>query len=160
MNKITVNFANTKGSIKPLHCVNNGPAAQSPTSEIVDLYRALGIPYARNHDASFYSAYGLEHTVDVNNIFPCFDADPTDPASYDFTCTDNYIAVTEAAGTHQFYRLGSRIEHEVKKYGTVMPADFKKWAIVCEHIIRHYTEGWANGYHYDKIGRASCRERV
>ena len=22
----------------------------------------------------------------------------------------------------------------------------KKWAVICEHIIRHYNEGWADGY--------------
>ena len=44
----------------------------------------------------------------------------------------------EAAGTKVFYRLGHRIEHEVKKYGTLPPKDFKKWAVICEHIIRHY----------------------
>ncbi len=26
------------------------------------------------------------------------------------------------------------------------PKDFKKWAVICEHIIRHYDENWANGY--------------
>lgn len=25
--------------------------------------------------------------------------------------------------------------------------DFQKWAVVCEHIVRHYNEGWADGYH-------------
>jgi hypothetical protein len=52
------------------------------------------------------------------------------------------------AGVEVFYRLGHRIEHEVKKYGVNPPKDFKKWAIICEHIIRHYTEGWANGFKY------------
>ena len=51
----------------------------------------------------------------------------------------------EAGGAKIFYRLGSRIEHEVKKYGTLPPKDYKKWAVICEHIIRHYTEGWADG---------------
>lgn len=149
MNRITVDFSKKEGNIKPLHCVNNGPASQSASSHIVELYREMGVPFARNHDASFFSPYGGEHTVDVHAVFPNFDADPEDPSSYDFTCTDNYIAVTEAAGTHHFYRLGSRIEHEVKKYGTVMPKDFKKWAVICEHIVRHYTEGWADGFRYD-----------
>lgn len=48
-----------------------------------------------------------------------------------------------------FYRLGSKIEHGVKKYNTLPPADFHKWARVCEHIIAHYTEGWADGFNYD-----------
>ena len=152
MNKITVDLSKRIGKIKPLHCVNNGPACNSNTvkeNSNFYLYKELGIPYARNHDASFCSKYGLEHTVDIVAIFPNFDADPYDPESYDFTCTDDYIATTEEAGTHHFYRLGHRIEHEVKKYGTLPPKDFKKWAIICEHVIRHYTEGWADGFYYD-----------
>ena len=27
------------------------------------------------------------------------------------------------------------------------PADYLKWARICEHIILHYNEGWANGLH-------------
>lgn len=152
MGRIVVNFDKILGRIKPMHCVNNGPAAQSNDTlenTYFYLYKDLGIPYARNHDASFYSKYGLEHTVDVNNIFRDFDADPEDPKSYDFACTDDYIKMTELCGTHHFYRLGSRIEHEIKKYGTVVPKDFKKWAVICEYIIRHYTEGWADGFFYD-----------
>ena len=42
--------------------------------------------------------------------------------------------------------MGQTIEHQIKKHGTIPPEDFKKWAIICEHIIRHYNEGWANGY--------------
>lgn len=152
MRKIHVDFSKKLGRIKPMHAVNNGPAMMS--SENVDdtnfeLYKALGIPYARNHDASFYYRYGGDHTVDIPYIFRDFSADENDPASYDFTCTDDYIKNTEAAGTRTFYRLGSRIEHEMKKYGTIMPADFNKWARICEHIIMHYTEGWANGFYYD-----------
>ncbi len=46
------------------------------------------------------------------------------------------------AGTKTFFRLGQTIEHQIKKHGTIPPRDFKKWAVICEHIIRHYTEGW------------------
>ena len=24
-----------------------------------------------------------------------------------------------------------------------------KWAEICEHIIRHYNEGWADGFYYN-----------
>lgn len=152
MNTVSVNLNKTIGKIKPMHCVNNGPACMSIQDREATnfyLYKELCIPYARNHDAAFHYQYGLSHTVDVHSVFPDFDADPTDPASYDFTCTDEYIYMTEEAGTHHFYRLGSKIEHEIKKYGTLMPKDFKKWAVICEHIIRHYTEGWADGFCYD-----------
>jgi hypothetical protein len=30
-----------------------------------------------------------------------------------------------------------------------MPTDFAKWARICEHVIMHYNEGWANGFNYN-----------
>ena len=108
--------------------------------------KAAKIPYARNHDASFCPAYGGEHSVDVHAIFPDFNKNPYDEDSYDFALTDDYLSVIKKAGTEVFYRLGSKIEHSRKKYGTIVPADFHKWAVICEHIIRHYNEGWANGF--------------
>ncbi len=140
------------GKVKPMHALNNGPVYKFASDQRVtniDAFREAGIPYARNHDASFYSTYGGEHTVDVHAIFPNFDNDPYDENSYDFACTDEYLRVIDFAGVKTFYRLGSKIEHGVKKYGTLPPKDFKKWAVICEHIIRHYTEGWANGFYYD-----------
>ena len=132
-----------------MHAVNNGPLAPSVrgTSNF-ELYKAAGIPYARNHDASFYSGYGGEHTVDVHRIFKNFDADENSPDSYVFEPTDRYVKATFDVGTKVFYRLGASIEHGYK-YGTYPPKDFQKWARICEHIIRHYTEGWANGFKYD-----------
>jgi hypothetical protein len=44
--------------------------------------------------------------------------------------------------------LGCNIEH-YEKCGTIPPKDNLKWAKICEHIIRHYTEGWADGFFYD-----------
>ena len=152
MNTIKVDFQTTTGKVKPMHAVNNGPVYKFASDQRVtniDHFIAAGIPYARNHDAAFCSTYGGEHTVDVHNIFKNFDADPYDPASYWFAATDEYIRVCEHAGVRTFYRLGSKIEHGVQKFGTLPPKDFKKWAVICEHIIRHYTEGWANGFHYD-----------
>ena len=148
MKTIQIDFGKTLGGIKPMNAVNNGPHGMSErgTTNFPD-YKALEIPYARNHDASFYSGYGGEHTVDVHRIFKNFDADENDPASYIFEPTDEYTANTYAAGTKVFYRLGASIEHGYK-YGTYPPKDFAKWARICEHIIRHYNEGWANGFHY------------
>lgn len=152
MNTISFDVNQTR-PFKILNAINNGPLHNPRTDDQyfdnLALYKAARIPYARNHDASFYSGYGGNHSVDVAFIFPDFDADPCDPASYDFACTDEYIMVTEMAGTKTFYRLGHHIEHEVKKYGTLPPKDFHKWAVICEHIIMHYNEGWANGFHYD-----------
>ena len=51
-----------------------------------------------------------------------------------------------AAGTEPSYRLGQSIEHWIKKYGVNPPKDFAKWARICEHVVRHYNEGWADGF--------------
>ena len=150
MSKITIAFKKTGGKIKPMHAVNNGPIKPSSIEQTrgnFDAFKAAKIPYVRNHDASFCAAYGGEHTVDVHAIFPDFTKNPYDPASYDFTLTDEYLNTITEAGSEVFYRLGSKIEHWSKKYGTIVPPDFHKWAVICEHIIRHYNEGWANGFH-------------
>ena len=138
------------GKIKPMHAVNNGPVLSGfdQISGNGVAYKAARIPYARNHDASFLASYGGEHTVDITAIFPNFDADENDPASYDFHFTDEYIQRTALMGTETFFRLGQKIEHGSKKYGIHPPKDFAKWARICEHIIRHMNEGWADGHHF------------
>lgn len=145
---IKTDFTNITGKIKPMHSVNNGPvgsrAHSSGTSNDI-YYTEAAIPYARNHDANFFSCHGGPHVVDIIAIFPNFDADENDPCSYDFHLTDEYIEKTHQAGTKTFYRLGNRIEHETKKYGSVPPKDFHKFARICEHIIAHMNYGWANG---------------
>ena len=147
MAQISIHRETAAGKIKPMHCVNNGPLC-ARTDQVrgnFEEYKALQIPFARNHDASFFAGYGGPHCVDVPAVFPDFSRDENDPAAYDFHLTDEYILHTLEAGTETFYRLGSRIEHETKKYGTLPPPDFEKWARICEHIIRHYNEGWADG---------------
>ena len=152
MIQVKIDLNKEIGKIKPMNAVNNGPACPvrmfSKTGNFED-FKAAGIPYVRNHDASHCANYGGEHTVDINAIFPNFDADPYDPASYDFVCTDHYSKTIMEAGAQVFYRLGNKIDHRVKKYDSVPPKDFKKWAIVCEHIIKHYNEGWADGFNWN-----------
>ncbi len=149
MATITLDPRNAAGKIKIMNAVNNGPTSpgvrQSPSS--FEAYKKAAIPFARNHDASFFTGYGGEHTVDVHRIFRNFAADENDPESYIFEPTDWYVGTTLAAGTKVFYRLGASIEHGFK-FGTRVPPDFGKWARICEHIIRHFNEGWANGFHY------------
>ncbi len=151
MANVKVDFTKRIGRIKCINAVNNGPVkkGRSQHLENFELYKELNIPYARNHDASLCYEYGLNHCVDVCNIFRDFDADPENPENYDFFLTDKYIAETLEAGTETYYRLGESIEHWDKKYDTLPPKDFKKWAVICEHIIAHYNEGWANGFHYN-----------
>ena len=145
---VTVNLDAELGAVKPMHAVNNGPSVTKPGGDQkrgnFEDYRALRAPYARLHD-SVNCCSGGAHCVDVNAIFPDFDADENDPASYDFVFTDHYLDTIRRAGTGIFFRLGQTIEHGPKKYGVLPPKDFAKWARICEHIVRHYNEGWAWG---------------
>ena len=136
------------GGIKPMNAVNNGPkmAKKSQTRSNYEAYKAAGFPYARLHDAPIWYNWG--HTVDVSCVFPNFDADENSPASYDFTLTDKLLSDIQSTGTKVFYRLGQSIEHWGKKYGANPPKDYKKWSRICEHIVRHYNEGWADGFRY------------
>ena len=165
MNTLYFDFSKSVRPMKPMQAVNNGPAGSKvrAVKGNFDAYQKARIPYARNHDASFYSGYGGEHTVDVHRIFKNFDADENDPNSYVFEPTDDCVLTTFEAGTKVFYRLGASIEHGHKQ-GTYPPRDFEKWARICEQIIRHYNEGWANGYHlgieyWEIWNEPDCRNR-
>ena len=140
----TVKFDLTKecGIFKKLNATNGGPWLKRHVYDQwrsnLEEYKAARIPYSRNHDSAVLTIYGGPYSHDITCIFPDFNADPTDPSSYDFACTDEAILVSLDAGTETFFRLGQTIEHQVKKHGTIPPADFNKWAVICEHIIRHY----------------------
>ena len=139
------------GAIGLMNAVNNGPKEYGidQVRGNFPAYKALEIPYARVHDAAHCHHYGGRHSVDITCIFPDFSRDADDPQAYDFRLTDIYLETMRAAGTEPFYRLGQSIEHWKKKYGVNPPADFDKWAAICEHIVRHYNEGWADGFHWN-----------
>ena len=137
---VSVDPAAVVGSVKPMNAGNNGP-----TDMTMESYKALRVPYARTHDTPLGMEYG-GHCIDINQVFPDFSANVNSPKSYDFTNSDVVLLDMQKAGTKPFYRLGQSIEHQTKKYGIYPPKDYKKWAKICEYIIRHYNEGWADGY--------------
>lgn len=146
--KVSIDFTQTVGKIKPMHGVGQPPFQGSDFSMFHYLTEA-GIPYSRLHDVG--GPYGEFRWVDIPNIFRDFDKDPTDPASYDFTFTDMLVSALIESGVEPFFRLGVTIENDaaIKAYRIYPPSDCQKWAVICEHIIRHYTEGWADGFKYD-----------
>ena len=145
MSQVTVSVDPTSevGAIKPMNAANNGPIGST-----FEAYKALRVPYGRTHDTPLGEVWS-SHVVDIDQVFPNWNANVNNPKSYDFTLTDELLEDMIKAGTEPFYRLGQSIEHEKKKYGIYPPKDYKKWAKICEHIIRHYTEGWADGYKWD-----------
>ncbi|MBO7327764.1 MAG: hypothetical protein J6W00_03210 [Lentisphaeria bacterium] len=144
--ELKVDFSKNLGKIKPLHGVNNSPVTYG---EALPEFTEAGIPFMRTHDTG--GTFGGARFIDVSNIFPDMDAEENDPASYDFAFTDAYIKGIIASGTKIFYRLGVTIEnrHKLKAYHINPPKDNAKYARICEKIIRHYNEGWANGFNYN-----------
>ena len=133
------------GQIKPLHGVNNAPYYYGNAGRLHYLKEAH-IPFSRLHDTC--GPYGGYRYVDIENIFRDFDADETNPANYDFIATDHLLTNLCRNGAEPFYRLGCTIENDPfgVGYRIFPPKDFEKWARICEHIIRHYNEGWCGGY--------------
>lgn len=149
---INVDFNKIVGKIKPLHAVNDVPTTYfcgGSAEQFVKYFTEAGIPYSRLHDIG--GRYGANVFVDINNIFRNFDADENDSSNYDFVFTDKLLAILIASGVKPFYRLGETIENDffIKRYRTYPPKDYMKWAKICEHIIRHYNYGWANGFYYN-----------
>ncbi|MBQ7637516.1 MAG: hypothetical protein IJS90_01270 [Clostridia bacterium] len=133
-------------SIKPLNGVNGGPVSNNFRNDARQLFAEAHIPYCRLHDTE--GTLGRGKFVDVRNIFPIWELDENDPVSYDFTFTDEYLRCIDDCGAKAFYRLGETIDHGYFKAHVRPPEDAAKWARICANIVRHYNEGWANGFHY------------
>ena len=146
---MNINFSTSVGKIKPMHAINNAPMHWTFCDTFHYLTEAK-IPYSRLHDTGGLMGGGI--FVDIENIFPLFHADPEDPKHYDFGFTDHLLKELCAAGVKPFYRLGCTIENYHPSIGprrSIPPTDPHKWAVICEHIIRHYHEGWTDGYRMD-----------
>ena len=140
MMDFTIDFSKKIGEVKPVNGVCNGPSKFT-----AKYFEKAHIPFSRLHDMRTH----FHDCCDVPSIFRDFDADENDPASYDFTLSDYYIEKIKECGTDIIYRFGSSMEQGDFRFNNRPPKDFHKWARICEHIIRHYNEGWANGHHYD-----------
>jgi len=142
--ELAADFGQPIGVIKALHGINKGPLAPGGLIDLTEPLRPLYLPTARMHDCHWPNP----DVVDVHVVFPNFDADPTDPKSYDFSATDEYLLAVQKTGARIIYRLGESIEHTTRKRFVHPPADPEKWASICLGIIRHYNEGWARGHRF------------
>lgn len=108
------------------------------------LFDELGAKFVRHHDAVGENpGYAI---IDVSRIFPLFHADINDPKNYIFGPTDDYLSMIPEDMIIEF-RFGEQIEHSVNFYRVLPPADYERWTDICVNIMRHLTEGWADGLH-------------
>ncbi len=142
---IIINFSKLLGKFKPVNGVNAGPFRYGSHQLPLDSFHAeAGFPYTRLHDVN----WPHPDAVDINTIFPIFDLDADDPKNYNFEKTDDYLAPIIKNKSEIIYRLGVSIEHFTHYY-IYPPKDYNKWAKICINIIRHYNDGWKNGFHYN-----------
>ena len=140
------------GTLRPLHGLNSYVPLQEIAMNypvpILEKVNALRVPYCYFHDTALENV-GLD-LIDVSRIFPIFSADPEDPSNYRFSANDEFLQRVVDAGAKIIYRLGESIEKTKQtKFVPHSPADFEKWANICVHIIKHYNEGWADGFHWN-----------
>jgi len=142
---INFNFEKTMGKIKAMHGIGQPPMV-GVRDDLFHYISEAGMPYSRLHDVG--GAYGGNLYVDIHNIFRDFDADVEDESSYDFAFTDILMQNLQKHNCEPIFRLGETIEnyHYIKAYRIFPPKDNLKWARICEHIIKHYNYGWANGF--------------
>ena len=143
--KIDVDFSKSLGKLRPLHGVNNGPFDSSHhVADMAARHKEAGFPSVRLHDCQ----WPTPTVVDIPTIFPLFHADPDDPKNYIFAPTDRYLEAIVTNAADIVYRLGVSIEHKTA-FHTKPPEDFAKWAKICINVIRHYNDGWNNGFKYN-----------
>lgn len=142
--ELTVDFSETSGRIRPLHGVNLGPLCYRGMIDLSAYHQELRFPLTRLHDVVWVNY----DAVDVSTVFRDFRNDPALAENYAFAATDDYISAIVRTGSPILYRLGESIEHTPRKYRVHPPADFAKWAEICCGIIRHYNEGWADGFRH------------
>lgn len=132
-------------SFKDLRGVNCGPLSPRgwntrTTLNLTDYYLQLGLSVIRFHDL---------HGVDeLDVIFPDPDADPNDPASYNFTGLDRHVETALKVADKLIIRIGYDWHDPPKNWPRM---SFGKVAEVAAHIVAHYTMGWAGGYRFHNI---------
>lgn len=151
---LKVDFGREKGEIRRINGVNLGPRLYGSGNKdwkgMNACYQALNVPVTRFHDAPLDNP-GMR-LVDPNLIFANWHADANDPRNYYFRQTDDYLKICRNydratnTGIELHYRLGPSIEHSAEHYFIYPPEDFDKWIDICSNIIRHYNEGWNNGF--------------
>ena len=127
-------------------------------ADVSDGYRRARIDLVRNHEmpgpGDIDARYSGEITLadgsklslaefNAKVIFPNMDADPSDPASYNFGPTDELLKSIVDIGASIFFRIGRTLMADST------PPDPTKYAEIVKHVVMHYNMGWSDGFHYN-----------
>ena len=98
---LEVDFSKVIGRIKPLNGVNGGPLCGRGWVDLSPGYKELGIKHVRLNDV----AWTFDDALNINYVFPRFEADPDQPDNYDFFQTDWYLKSIKSLGIEIIYGL-------------------------------------------------------
>lgn len=128
-----------ESSFRPLNGVGGVPGPVEGYADFPDmtpLWRDAGVTVVR----SFDWVSRLDTRNDPTSLFPDWSADVDDPASYNFTATDQWVEAVHAIGAEVMFTVASSIPRNK------LPAeDIEVYGRVVEHIVRHFSQGWADG---------------
>lgn len=101
-------------------------------------------PFWKDAGVTLVRSYDWISRLDTRNnplsLFPDWDADPADPASYNFAATDRWVDAVHSCGAEVLFTFASAIPA-----GTAPALDLEKYGRVVEQIVRHFARGWAGG---------------
>jgi xylan 1,4-beta-xylosidase len=167
---VTIDAADETGTLRSLQGFDGSAKPLFPGySDLHKQFDEVGVDFVRMHDffgigeidsdfelgnGDIYNAESLGHNdssdtsaaVIVHDfaaprvIFPNPDADPNNPASYNFTATDAYVKDIVSSKRKILFRFGRS-----QGVGGLIPKDFAKYAQIARHIAMHYERGWDNG---------------
>ena len=142
---VRIDFSDKCGKVKPVSALNGSPLVLNEYStDLTELYKNVNTSMVRLADTG--KPYGLNQYLDIHAIFPDFSLDERFELSYNFAPTDKLILAIANSGASVYLRLGESIDKFAYKPHLHLPRDLDKYARICQHIISHYNEGWANGY--------------
>ncbi len=128
-----------EGSFRQLNGVGGipGPVEGYPQfPDMTPLWREAGVTVVR----SFDWVSRLDTRNNPTSLFPDWSADVDDPASYNFAATDQWVEAVQSIGAEVMFTVASSIP------SNKLPAeDVEVYGRVVEHIVRHYSQGWAGG---------------
>ncbi len=131
---LTINPASPAGDIRPLLGINIGPipAGNPANPDLTDAYHTIGVQMVRTHD--FYGP------LDMATLYPDQTADPADPASYDFSASDEVFRAILAGGFEPYLRLGDswNAGEGFPPANPRHPTNPANWVQAAVQVVRHY----------------------
>ncbi len=144
---IDVDLDATVGTVRALNGVQGGPAGiNEGDPDLSTYYLEAAVPLVRLPQDD-----GFSYTL--GGIFPDADADPNDPASYEFGPIDASVGAIVDIGADVLWEATYDIGGGDSWVGCCMtgtaPTDLEKWGNVVEHVLMHFNDGWADGHNWN-----------